>query len=81
MGRFKYNKEDIIRYHPELAEEVISISGLEFFVYLDLLVFTLILSFLLYPLVDTVWLLFCIPISFFVSCIIVFRLFCKKAPS
>ncbi|PLS16265.1 hypothetical protein CVD28_17460 [Bacillus sp. M6-12] len=79
--RFKYNKEDIIRYHPELAEEVISISGLELFVYLDLLVFSAVLGLLLYPLVSSVWLLFSIPVMFFISCSAVFRLICKSAPS
>ncbi|KMY50495.1 hypothetical protein AC625_14100 [Peribacillus loiseleuriae] len=76
----RVNKQELLRLHPELADEVIDVFNLEVFIYLDLFIFSLFLGLLLHPLIDSVlWSIF-VPLCFFIFFFIVFQIIKRKFP-
>jgi hypothetical protein len=67
-------KQEILKHHPELAVEVLDIYSLKIFLYLDLLLFSFFLGFLLYSLVESVVVIFFIPLLFFIFFMIILEL-------
>jgi hypothetical protein len=67
-------KQEILKHHPELAVEVLDIYSLKIFLYLDLLLFSFFLGFLLYPLVESVVVTFLISLLFFIFFMIILEL-------
>ncbi|WP_409301240.1 hypothetical protein [Peribacillus sp. SCS-155] len=58
------NRQKILDEHPELPDELHEIFSHDVFVYLDLLLFSLLLGFLLYSVSHSLWKACTIPILF-----------------
>ncbi|WP_028391471.1 hypothetical protein [Bacillus cihuensis] len=76
----RVNKQELLRLHPELADEVLDVFNLEVFIYLDLVIFSIFLGLLLHPLIQSfLWSIF-IPLFFFIFFFIVFQIIKRKFP-
>ncbi|WP_409298215.1 hypothetical protein V1498_08450 [Peribacillus sp. SCS-26] len=69
-----YNKQELLQRDPELAADVFEVWGSSLFVYLDLGIFAVVFSMMLFSIGEPLLVIICIPAIFFIVFLLAHRL-------